>query len=92
MSPARVSQLLTGSVQPGELFGFYVNCANYGSDSSLAYSNGGPSTFANSELSLTTYYGKGVPAFTGPTYTYRQWNGTVTYDFVPVELQSFSIE
>ena len=35
---------------------------------------------------------EGNPAFTGNTFTYRQWNGTVTYDFVPVELQSFSVE
>jgi hypothetical protein len=80
------------TIQPGELFGFYVDLASYGAGTSLQYTNGGPTTFSNSEISLTTYYGKGDQVFTGGTYTYRQWNGTVIYDFVPVELQSFSVE
>jgi len=81
----------TFTIQPGELFGFYVDVASYGT-ASLQYTNGGPTVFSNSELSLTTYVGKGDPVFTGGTFSYRQWNGTVHYEIVPVELQSFSIE
>jgi hypothetical protein len=54
--------------------------------------NGGPTVFSNTELSLTTYVGKGSPAFSGGTFSYRQWNGTVHYEIVPVELQSFNVE
>jgi hypothetical protein len=32
---------------------------------------------------LTTYYGKGLPAFTGQTFSFRTWNGTV-YDTTDV--------
>lgn len=81
----------TFTIQPGELFGFYVDVASYPS-ASIQYTNGGPSTFSNTELSLTTYVGKGDPVFTGSTFSYRQWNGTVHYEVFPVELQSFSVE
>lgn len=81
------------TIQPGELFGFYVDLASYVSGgTALQYTNGGPNTYTNSEIELTTYYGKGNPAFSGSTFTYRAWNGTVHYDIVPVELQSFSVE
>ena len=79
------------TIQPGELFGFYVDLASYGAGTSLQYTNGGPTVYANSEVELTTYYGQGSPPFAA-FYTYRQWNGTVYYDIVPVELQSFSVE
>ena len=36
-----------------------------------------PVTYGNADLTLTTYYGKGTPAFTGQTFSFRQWNGTV---------------
>ena len=74
----------------GELFGIYVDVASYPS-TGIDYTNGGPTVFSNTELSLTTYYGQGDPPFT-TFFAYRQWNGTVHYDIVPVELQSFSIE
>ncbi len=78
----------TFTIQPGELFGFYVDVASYPS-ASMLYTNGGPTVFSNSDLSLTTYTGKGDPAFAAPS---RQWNGTVYYEIVPVELQSFNVE
>jgi hypothetical protein len=80
------------TIQPGELFGFYVDLASFDGTTLLRYTNGGPTVFSNTELSLTTYVGKGNPAFTGGTFPYRQWNGTVHYDIVPVELRSFSVE
>lgn len=80
------------TIQPGELFGFYVDLAGYDGSTLIRYTNGGPTTYSNTELSLTTYVGKGNPAFTGSTISYRTWNGSVHYDIVPVELQSFSVE
>lgn len=79
------------TIQPGELFGIYVDVANFTGSTLMRYTNGGPTTFSNTELSITTYHGQGDPAFT-TFFTYRQWNGTVYYDIVPVELQSFSVE
>lgn len=79
------------TIDPGELYGFYVDVTSY-PNGTLRYTNGGPTTFRNSELSLTTYHGKGNPAFTGSSFFPRQWNGTVVYDLVPVELESFAIE
>jgi len=79
------------TIQPGELFGFYLWVASYPS-SGIDYTNGGPTTYSNSEISLTTFYGKGDPAFTGDSFFPREWNGTVYYDIVPVELQSLSVE
>jgi hypothetical protein len=81
------------TIQPGQLRGFYVDLTSYTAGvSSLYYTNGGPTTFTNTELSLTTYHGKGNPAFTGASFFPRQWNGTVHYDIFPVELQSFHVE
>jgi hypothetical protein len=81
------------TIQPGELRGFYVDLTSYAAGVSLlSYTNGGPTTFMNSQLSLTTYHGKGNPAFTGASFFPRQWNGTVNYDIFPVELQSFAVE
>jgi hypothetical protein len=81
------------TIQPGELRGFYVDLTSYTAGvSSLYYTNGGPTTFTNTELSLTTFHGKGNPAFTGASFFPRQWNGTVHYDIFPVELQSFGVE
>lgn len=79
------------TIDPGELYGFYVDLTSY-PNGTLRYTNGGPTTFMNTELSLTTYHGKGDPAFTGSSFFPRQWNGTVVYDIVPVELESFDVE
>ena len=59
----------------------------------IRYTNGGPTTFSNADLSITTFHGKGDPAFTGGTFFPRQWNGTIHYDdVVPVELMKLEIE
>jgi hypothetical protein len=65
---------------PGQTYGIYVDAQSYATNlNTLLYTNGGPTTFSNADLSLTTYHGKGNPAFTGPTFFPRQWNGTVYY-------------
>ena len=72
------------SMNAGQTYGIYLDVQNHGgfdtSDFlSLNYTNGGPTLFSNADLSLTTLYGKGAPAFTGPSFFPRQWNGTVYY-------------
>jgi hypothetical protein len=65
----------------GQTYGLYVNLISYGSGADrLTYSNGGPTVFSNSALSLTTYCGKGTPDFGGSTFIPREWNGTIYYD------------
>ena len=63
----------------GQTYGLYIDLENYGSGSDFLYTNGGPAAFSNSDLALTTFYGKGSPVFTGGTFVFRQWNGTVYY-------------
>jgi hypothetical protein len=74
-TPANIGGLM---LEPGQVYGFYVNVASYPS-SSMQYTDGGPSIFSNAQMSLTTNCGKGNPAFTGGTFYPRQWNGTIYY-------------
>ncbi len=66
------------SLEPGQVYGFYVDLASYGS-TSMNYTNGGPTTFSNADMSLTTNCGNGTPAFTSNIFYPRQWNGTIYY-------------
>jgi len=67
--------------QAGQTYGIYVDLTSYvGGIQSLKYTNGGPTTYSNADLSLVTNCGKGVPGFTGSTFYPRQWNGTLYYD------------
>lgn len=68
------------SFAAGGTYGMYVDITNYPSPG-MNYTNApGPQNYSNAELSLTTYYGKGDPAFTGSTFSTREWNGTVYYE------------
>jgi hypothetical protein len=81
------------TIQPGEVFGFYLVNSTYGTTGmTINYTDGGPNTYQNTEIALTTYHGVGDVLFGSPTFFPRIWNGTVYYDFIPVELQSFTIE
>ena len=53
-------------------YGIFVDITS----GSARYTDGGPTTFSNNDLSLTTYYGK---SGWGNTYTFREWNGTLYY-------------
>lgn len=66
-------------IDAGNTYGIYVDVQSYPS-ASMLYTNGGPTTFSNVDLDLTTYHGKGNPAFTGSDFFPRQWNGTVYYE------------
>lgn len=65
------------SMLAGQTYGIYVDVQNYPS-ASMLYTNGA-NVYSNSNLSLTTLYGKGNPAFSGSTFSPRQWNGTIHY-------------
>jgi len=78
-------------MNPGDLFGFYVDLTSYDGTNLLNYTNGGPNTYTNTEIELTSNTGQSSPAFGGSFFP-RIWNGTVYYDIVPVELQSIDIE
>lgn len=79
------------TLNPGDLFGFYIDLTSYDGINLLNYTNGGPNTYTNPEIELTSNTGQSSPAFGGSFFP-RIWNGTVYYDIVPVELQSFDIE
>ena len=64
------------SLAPGT-YGFYVFLDSHPS-SIFRYTNGGPTTYANTDLSLTTQTGQGGPAFSN-SFVPREWNGTIHY-------------
>jgi len=63
-------------------YGIYVAIDPYDSAPMMQYTNGGPTAFAGDDLSITTLYGKGDPLFTGLTFSYREFNGTMFYSVV----------
>jgi hypothetical protein len=76
-TPVNVGNLI---LLPGELYGIYIDVQTYNNPgTSMEYTNGGPNVFSNGEVEITTYYGKGTPAFSGRTFFPRQWNGTIHY-------------
>ena len=63
-----------------QVYGMYVDLTSYGLGvQALQYTNGGPTQYSNNDLQITTGVGKGDPAFTGGTFTYREWNGIIWY-------------
>ncbi len=72
------------ALNAGQTYGIYVDLQSYVSGESpvMLYTNGS-NHYSNSELSLTTFYGKGDPAFEGPTFIPRSWNGTIYYTAGP---------
>jgi hypothetical protein len=67
------------NLDAGQTYGFYIDVQSYPSSSMLYTNAGGPVDFSNADFTITTFYGKGNPAFTGETFVFRQWNGTVHY-------------
>lgn len=66
---------------PGQTYGIYVDLESFNGNTAMLYTNGGPSNFSNADLSLTTFTGRGDPAFTGGEFRPRIWNGTIYYRF-----------
>jgi len=69
----------------GMTYGICVHCQNYGTTSSIAYTNGSPTVFSNSDLSLTTWCSQHDPVFTGYNAD-RVWNGTIYYNSGNLEI------
>jgi len=66
----------------GETRGVIITCLEcVAGVGNFYYTNGGPTTFSNADMDVTTYRGmsEGFPPVS--VFTYRQWNGTVHYDY-----------
>ncbi len=68
-------------LDPGQVYGFYVDQTSYAGATATLYTNGGPNVYSNAEVQLTTNTGQANPAFSGSFFP-RQWNGTIFYDIV----------
>jgi hypothetical protein len=68
----------------GDVRGVIVRVTSY---SGIRYTNGGPNTYSNADMSITTYRGLSDGWPPSSLFVYRAWNGTVYYDFAcsPVE-------
>lgn len=68
----------------GQMIGVIARCQEY---SAFNYTNGGPNTYSNADMSITTYAGLGNNWPPSSVFPGRIWNGTVHYDygFTPVE-------
>ena len=62
----------------GQTYGIYVDMCDFSGSPYISYTNGGPATYSNADLSLTTNTGQGSPPFTN-YFQYRIWNGTIYY-------------
>jgi hypothetical protein len=73
------------SMAPGQVNGMVIHALEAVSGTGgFHYTNGGPGTiFSNADMTITTWdgMGTGFPNLTGSTFTGRQWNGTVHYDY-----------
>ena len=76
------------SMTAGQTYGIYMRASNgTGNYESFYYSNSSdpPAAVSNSQLSLTSFYGKanGSSLLAGSSFYPRQWNGTVYYTAGP---------
>jgi len=73
------------------VYGIYVHVENYPDLSGyLARTNGGPNTYSNADLSLTTNCSNLWPAF-GSRFYPRIWNGTIYYETAEADLLDIKI-
>lgn len=72
--PTNVSFAGNGVVfEAGVEYGIFVDVPT----GSVSYTNGGPTIFSNSDLTLETFFGKS--GWT-TTFSFREWNGTLYYE------------
>lgn len=79
---AGASETITIYWRNGTSQGFESSAAGWtslGSDTVTSAGLDTPTPVAIGGLALTTFFGKGNPAFTGISFFPRQWNGTVYY-------------
>lgn len=80
--PTHVDIAMQDWMVPGDTVGIIITAQEAVSGvGGFNYTNGGPTMFSNSHLDIITYRGlaAGWPPLS--TFTYRQWNGTVHYDY-----------
>ena len=80
-TPVDVGEIV---LDPGT-YGIYVDLVSYqGGINIISYTNGGPTVYANADLSLTTNTGENDGVFTGGSFFRREWNGTIHYEIASV--------
>lgn len=71
--PTNISFADNGVIfEAGVVYGIFVDVPT----ASVSYTDGGPTIFSNSDLSLETFYGKSGWL---STFSFREWNGTLYY-------------
>jgi hypothetical protein len=64
----------------GQTYSFYIHLASYADGHILRYTNGTAGDYVeNSDMRIYVGAGKGNLAFTGSTFSNRQWNGRINY-------------
>ncbi len=69
------------TLNPGQVYGIFITMTT--TIGYLGYTNGGPTTFSNGTMSITTNCGNALPLFSGGTFYPRQWNGAIYYTTIP---------
>lgn len=70
-------------IAAGELVGIIITAEEaIPGTGGFFYTNGGPTTYSNADMSLTTYRGLSDGFPPGTVFSYREWNGTVHYNYV----------
>ena len=71
------------SIPSGSTYGLYVtlSAAHFNGIRYTGQFSDPPEIYTNTEIEITTGVGKGSPPFTGSTFFYRQWNGTIYYEY-----------
>ena len=78
-------------LEPGVTYGFYIDFESYNGGTAMLYTNGGPNTYADANLQITTNTGQASPAFSGSFFP-RQINTTLYYEAAaPVIIPSLSL-
>jgi len=92
-SPTYIDMTGNGVVfEASKTYGIYVDLTNYlAGVSRLSYTNATPTMYSNAELSLLTHCGKAVGGFTASTFFDREWNGTVYYNTLGMDLPRVDI-
>jgi hypothetical protein len=75
---------------PTDTYGLYVSFVQWPSVR-CQRTNGGPNHYSNSDLDIYTNCSNFLPEFTGGSFHYRIWNGTIYYDDGGPDLPSVDI-
>jgi len=86
--PTPVNIPMTDWLIPLQTYGFIITAQEAVSGvGGFCYTNGGPTTFSNPFVDITTYCGLGSGWPPSALFHYRQWNGTVYFFYNPPQLE-----